>query len=88
MNERVTTIIDNRKFKIGVIQISSRLVRKIISYIGEGDSTEIGQRLGSIVFGSQVDVVVPHLEELRIEIKPGDEVKAGVSVVARYTLKE
>jgi len=88
MNERVTTVIDNQKFKIGVIQISSRLVRKIISYIGEGDSTEIGQRLGSIVFGSQVDVVVPRLEELRIEVKPGDEVKAGVSVIARYALKE
>jgi phosphatidylserine decarboxylase len=88
MNERVTTVIDNQKFKIGVIQISSRLVRKILSYIGEGDSTVIGQRLGAIVFGSQVDVVVPPLEELRIEVKPGDEVKAGVTVVARYALNE
>ena len=86
-NERVTTVIDNQKFKIGVIQISSRLVRRIQSYIGEGDDTEIGQRLGAIVLGSQVDVVVPPLEELSIEVKPGDEVQAGVSVIARYGKK-
>ena len=86
VNERVTTVIANGKFKIGVIQISSRLVRKIISYLSEGDSLNIGQRLGSIVFGSQVDVVIPELENLRIEVKPGDEVRAGVSVIARYGL--
>ncbi len=86
MNERVTTVIDNQKFKIGVIQISSRLVRKILSYIGEGDNTEIGQRLGAIVFGSQVDVVFPPLKELGIEVKPGDEVKAGITVLARYAI--
>ncbi len=84
VNERVTTIIGNGKFKIGVVQIASRLVRRIVSYIGEGDRLDIGQRLGAIVFGSQVDVVIPELEKLRIEVKPGEEVKAGVSVIARH----
>jgi phosphatidylserine decarboxylase len=84
VNERVTTIISNGIFNIGVIQIASRLVRKIISYRKEGDSLEIGQRLGAIVFGSQVDVVIPGIPSLRIEVKPGDEVTAGVSVIARY----
>jgi len=84
VNERVTTVIDNGRFKIGVVQISSRLVRKIVSYIKEGDRLDIGQRLGSIIFGSQVDVVIPDLENLKVTVKPGDEVKAGVTVVARY----
>jgi phosphatidylserine decarboxylase len=84
VNERVTTVIGNGKLRIGVIQISSRLVRKIISYIKVGDGLDIGQRLGAIVFGSQVDVVIPHLDNLRIEVKPGEEVKAGVSIIARY----
>ncbi len=84
VNERVTTIIGNRKFRVGVVQIASRLVRRIRSYLQEGDSLDIGQRLGAIVFGSQVDVVVPELENLKIEVKPGEEVKAGVSVIARY----
>jgi phosphatidylserine decarboxylase len=84
VNERVTTIISNGKFRVGVIQIGSRLVRRIVSYIREGDSVEIGQRIGVILFGSQVDVVIPELENLKIEVKPGDEIKAGVSVIARY----
>ncbi|MCK5601426.1 phosphatidylserine decarboxylase, partial [Candidatus Pacearchaeota archaeon] len=69
-----------------VIQIASRLVRRIVSYVREGDSLDIGQRLGAIVLGSQVDVVIPELENLKMEVKPGDEVKAGVSVIARYSL--
>jgi len=86
VNERVTTVISNGKLRVGVVQISSRLVRKIVSYIKEGDSLDIGHRLGAIVFGSQVDVVIPELKKLRIEVKPGDEVKAGVSVIARFDL--
>ena len=84
VNERVTTVISNGTFSVGVIQISSRLVRKIISYFTKGDSLKIGQRLGAIVFGSQVDVVIPELDNLKMEINSGDEVKAGISVIARY----
>jgi phosphatidylserine decarboxylase len=84
LNERVTTIIDNGRLRIGVIQIASRLVRRIVSYVGEGDSLELGQRIGAILFGSQVDVVIPKLENLKIEVKTRDEVQAGVSVIARY----
>lgn len=86
LNERVTMIIGNGTFSVGVIQIASRLVRRIVSYVKEGDSLEIGQRIGAIVFGSQVDVAIPELENLKIEVRPGDEVKAGVSVIARYGL--
>jgi phosphatidylserine decarboxylase len=83
-NERVTTVINNGTFSIGVIQISSRLVRKIISYFGKGDSLQIGQRLGAIVFGSQVDIIIPELDNFRMEAKSGDDVKAGISIIARY----
>jgi phosphatidylserine decarboxylase len=88
LNERVTTVIDNRTFTVGVIQISSRLVRKIISYLKEGENLSIGQRIGAIVFGSQVDIAIPELENLEIKVKPGDELKAGVSVIARYSKKQ
>ena len=84
LNERVTTVIGNGTFNVGVVQIASRLVRKIVSYVKEGNDLQIGQRIGAIIFGSQVDVLIPELENLSIEVKVGDEVKAGVSVVARY----
>jgi phosphatidylserine decarboxylase len=85
LNERVSTIIDNGAFRVGIVRIASRLVRRIVSYIREGDSVEIGQRIGAIVFGSQVDVAIPELENLRIEVKSGDKTKAGVSIIARYS---
>ena len=84
VNERVTTIIDSGAFKIAVVQIASRLVRRIASYLGEGDRVRIGQRMGVIRLGSQVDVAIPEIENLSINVKPGDEVRAGVSVIARY----
>jgi len=84
LNERVTTIIDNGTFKIGLVQIASRLVRRIVCYLKEGDNVKIGQRIGAIVFGSQIDLAIPRIENLRMNIKAGDEVKAGISVIARY----
>jgi phosphatidylserine decarboxylase len=77
-------VIDNGAFRIGVVQIASRLVRKIVSYIKEDQDLTIGQRIGAIVFGSQVDVAIPELENLSIGVKIGDEVKAGISVIATY----
>lgn len=83
-NERVTTVIENGEFRTAVIQIASRLVRRIISYHREGDDLPIGERIGSIRFGSQVDLVIPQLTGLQLEVSPGDRVKAGISVLARY----
>ena len=83
-NERLTTVIDNGSFKVGVIQIASRLVRRIVSFLNNGDTVQIGQRIGMIKFGSQVDLVIPELQNLKIKVKPGCEVIAGESVIAEY----
>jgi len=84
LNERVTTVIGNGLFRIGVIQIASRLVRQIVSYVKEGDSLVIGQRIGKIRFGSQVDEAIPRLKNLRITAQIGDSVQAETSIIARY----
>lgn len=83
-NSRLTTVIENGRMRIAVIQIASRLVRLITSYIKPGDELLLGQRLGMIKFGSQVDLVLPQLENLRILAEVGKQVKAGVSVLATY----
>jgi phosphatidylserine decarboxylase len=82
-NERFTTVIEGPGLRIVVIQIASRLVRRIVSYLHPDQDVVIGQRIGMIRFGSQVDVVVPRLKGLQILASPGDTVKAGVSVLAR-----
>ncbi len=81
-NERVLTVIDNGQFRIGVVQIASRLVRKIVPYVQEGAQLQRGQRLGMIRFGSQVDVVLPQLPELQIAVAPGMKLQAGTSILA------
>lgn len=83
-NERVSTILDNGTFRIGVVQIASRLVRQIVSYLKEGDAVKIGQRIGMIRFGSQVDTIIPRLNNLNFDVVVGDTVKAGVTVLARW----
>ena len=84
-NERALTVIDNGYFKIGIVQIASRLVRKIIPYVREGYEVRRGQRIGMIRFGSQVDLYLPDLPSLYIKVNPEEKVKAGISVIA--TLK-
>ena len=83
-NERVMAIVDGGTIKIGLVLIASRLVRRISIYLNEGEHAQIGQRIGIIRFGSQVDILLPNINTLRIDTKPGEKVKAGVSVLATY----
>ena len=81
-NERLTTIINNNGFQTGIVQIASRIVRRIISYVKEDDMVKIGQRIGMIKFGSQVDLIIPKLNKIKINVHENDEVTAGVTVIA------
>lgn len=83
-NERMLTVIENGHLKVGIVQIASRLVRKIIPYLREGREVRSGQRIGAIRFGSQVDLILPDLPSLTIEVNPGEKVKAGMSIMARF----
>ncbi len=82
-NERVFTQINSKNLKIGIVQIASRLVRRIESYKNENDNVEIGERIGIIKFGSQVDLLIDN-PDVKINIKLGDEVKAGFTILADY----
>ena len=83
-NERMLTIINGKEIRLGVVQIASRLVRRIVSYVQEGEDVEIGQRMGVIRFGSQVDVLIPEIDNLKICVKINQEIKAGLTVIAQY----
>ncbi len=82
-NERVFSVIDNGFFKVGIVQIASRLVRKIVPYIRQGHEVQRGERIGMIRFGSQVDLILPDLPTFSVEVRPGQKVKAGISIVAK-----
>lgn len=84
-NERLFTMIENEKIHIGMLQIASRLVRRIVCYRKLGQVVECGERIGMIRFGSQVDVLIPLREDIRFYVAPGNYVKAGESILARYS---
>jgi len=61
-------------------QIAGLLARRIVFNLKIGDRVTRGQRVGLIKFGSRVDVVLD--ADANIQVKPGDRVKGGASVLA------
>jgi phosphatidylserine decarboxylase len=81
-NERATTLLEREGLQVAVVLIASRLVRRIVSYVREGEDVALGQRIGAIRFGSQVDLVLPDTPEVRVLVAPGERVWAGETAIA------
>lgn len=81
-NERHTYVIKNDDIVVGVVQIASRRVRRIDSYVREGDNVVKGDWIGMIRFGSQVDVFLPI--QATIQISVGQQMYARSSVIAAF----
>ena len=85
MNESHTIILEHKSgYRIGVVQIATFLVRGIECYVREGDLVKLGERIGRIKFGSQVDVIIP-FTIIKLRVKEGDRVYAGESILAEVT---
>ena len=82
-NERATLVLRNRELEIAVVMIASRLVRRIVTWISGGERVAIGQRMGCIRFGSQVDLVLPAREDLQVMAQVGDQLRGGETMIAR-----
>jgi phosphatidylserine decarboxylase len=66
-----------------VRQIAGAVARRIVCPLRPGDALARGQKIGMIKLGSRTELIVPEEPELRMEVKLGDRVRAGASVVAR-----
>ncbi len=82
LNEQNIVTVENEGDGQTVIfkQIAGLLARRIVFYPKAGDRLERGQRVGLIKFGSRVDVLVD--ASARVNVKIGDRVKGGASVLA------
>lgn len=82
-NEKRKMIISSRDdstSELTIWQITGIFARRIVSYVGEGESLEKGQRFGMIRFGSKVRVELP--DDTRITAEMGEKLKAGESRIA------
>jgi phosphatidylserine decarboxylase len=66
--------------EIGVVQIAGLIARRIVTFVGEGDTVGVGQRIGLIRFGSRVDVYLP--PDGRALVAVGQRTIAGETVLA------
>jgi len=66
--------------KVVFKQIAGLLARRIVFQPKVGDRLERGQRVGLIKFGSRVDVLLDG--SARMNVKIGDRVKGGASILA------
>jgi len=58
-NEQTEIIIDGDKVKIKVKQVAGLIARRIKCYAEPGSTMELGSRLGFIMFGSRMDIILP-----------------------------
>jgi phosphatidylserine decarboxylase len=66
--------------RIGVVQITGLIARRIKSYVREGDTLERGAPYGLICYGSRMEVYVP--AEAHVPVRVGERVRAGTTVIA------
>lgn len=82
----------NRRREIGmqtqlgpilVVQVAGMLARRIVGWVGPGESVLAGQKLGMITFGSRTDLYVPVGEAVPF-VTAGQKVVGGETPVARW----
>jgi len=69
--------------RVLTVQIAGLLARRIVPAVKEGDVLARGARFGMICFGSRVDLYLPL--NCDILVKVGNRVRAGESIVARWS---
>ncbi|HET7890461.1 MAG TPA: phosphatidylserine decarboxylase [Candidatus Sulfotelmatobacter sp.] len=79
-NEQNIVTVEGEGHKVVFKQIAGLLARRIVFYPKVGDRIERGQRVGLIKFGSRVDVLLD--PSARVNVKIGDRVKGGATILA------
>ena len=85
-NEQNTLVITSAGGDVVCRQIAGLIARRIICYKHAGDTVQAGERIGYIKFGSRVDVFFG--PQWLPEVKVGDKVRAGESILAKPRQKQ
>ena len=80
LNERTTTVIENKNISILVRQIAGFVARRIVNYSKLGDSVNQADQLGFIKFGSRADIFLPI--NTKVNVKLNQKTVGGVTEIA------
>ena len=81
-NERSSIVIKNNKISVLCRQIAGAIARRIVTYSKIDDQINAGDEIGFIKFGSRVDIFLPI--GTVVEVKIGEKVTGGQSIIAKY----
>jgi len=71
---------DSRRLLLS--QIAGVVARRIVCALRPGDEVKRGERFGMVKFGSRVELYLPACDKYVLRVRPGDRVRAGLSVLA------
>lgn len=82
-NERNSLTIEGDGITVRCTQIAGIMARRIVCWAKQGDELKQGEKFGLIKFSSRTDVLMP--PDVEIQVKIGDHVKGGETVLAKST---
>lgn len=82
VNERNVISFNTNYGNVIAVQIAGLVARRTVSYVEEGSMVATGDKIGMIKFSSRVDHYFPL--SANINVKLGEEVKAGESIIATF----
>jgi phosphatidylserine decarboxylase len=85
-NEQLWLDLEDRESKrmLRVKQISGKIARRIVCWLKQGEEVKCGDRFGMIKFGSRTEVYLPADTPLDVQVKIGDAVRGGSTILARF----
>jgi phosphatidylserine decarboxylase len=81
-NERIEVMIKDANMRVKVLIISGGWLAKTESFVKEEDVLFKGQRVGKALTKSESVLIIPQF--FKLNVKKGDEVIAGQSIIAAY----
>jgi phosphatidylserine decarboxylase len=81
-NESNMIEFETSRGRVAVKQIAGLIARRIVCWVREDDDLQLGERIGLIRFGSQVDLYLPR--DVEVTVKEGEKVVAGQTVMGKW----
>ena len=81
-NERNEIEIETKIGKIKIIQIAGLVARRIICYAKKNEEMEMGERLGFMLFGSRIDLLIPSTTNINVRL--GQKVMGNTTIIATF----